>query len=383
MDVIPGQLDVGVAVPLERELVSKILSVDPRISVGYEPDLLPLTRYRGDHRGRDGFTRTGEGQARWQAMLARSEVLFGIPGDSPDGLATAVHTNPGLRWVQATAAGAGEQVRAAKLTEEELARVTITSSSGVHALPLAEFCLLGLLAFVKDLPRLVADQRTHRWHHHPVPELRGRTLLVVGLGKIGREVARLAQSFGMHVVGINRSGESNSCDVEETHDVSALFRLVAAADALVISLPLTDETRGLIDTHTIAAMKPSAIVVNVGRGGVIDEDALVRALREGRLAGAALDVYATEPLAAQSELWDLPNVLLSPHTAGLSVHENERIVTLSPRTCVGICEVRSYSIASPPNASTNAPCPPDDRVHGQTARAGAQTLSGAKASLTG
>ena len=321
-------LAVGVAVPLERELVSKILTVDPRISLWYEPDLLPATRYRGDHRGRDGFTRTAEGEARWRAMLERCEVLFGIPGDSPDGLAAAIRANPGLRWVQATAAGAGEQVRAAKLTSEELAQVTVTSSSGVHAGPLAEFCMLGLLTFVKDLPRLQADQRARSWDHYPMAELRGLTLLVVGLGKIGLEVARLAKSFGMRVIGINRTGESDSCDVEETHDLSALSDLVAIADTVVISLPLTDETRGLIDADAIAAMKPTAIVVNVGRGGVIDEDALTEALHQRRIAGAALDVYATEPLPAQSALWELPNVLLSPHTAALSVHENERIVTL-------------------------------------------------------
>ena len=326
-----GHLAVGVAVPLDRELASEILSVDPRISLSYEPDLLPPTRYRGDHRGHDGFTRTRGARARWQAMLERSDVLFGIPGDSPDGLATAVRANPGLRWVQATAAGAGEQVRAAKLTTEELSRVTVTSSSGVHAGPLAEFCVLGLLAFVKDLPRLEADRRARRWNHYPMAELRDLTLLVVGLGKIGLEVARLANSFGMHVIGINRTGESNSSDVEETHDVSALADLVASADAIAISLPLTDETRGLIDADAIATMKSTAIVVNLGRGGVIDQGALTEALRDGRLAGAALDVYATEPLPPQSTLWELPNVLLSPHTAGLSLHENARIVTLFAR----------------------------------------------------
>lgn len=173
-----------------------------------------------------------------------------------------------------------------------------------------------------------SDRRAHRWDHYPMAELRGLTLLVVGLGKIGLEVARLAKSFGMHVIGINRTGESDSSDVQETHDVSALSDLVAVADALVISLPLTDETRGLIDADAIAAMKPTAIIVNVGRGGVIDEDALLEALCQRRLAGAALDVYATEPLPAQSALWELPNVLLSPHTAALSVHENERIVAL-------------------------------------------------------
>jgi phosphoglycerate dehydrogenase-like enzyme len=315
-------------VPLEPELVAPIRAVDSRLDVLYDPELLPPVRYPGDHRGIDGFHRDPDGERRWRSMIEQAEVLFGIPGDSPAGLAKAVRANNGLRWVQATAAGAGEQVRAAGLTAEELARVAITSSSGVHAVPLAEFCLLGLLAFVKDLPRIQADQRAHRWGHYPMAELRGRTLLVVGLGKIGHEVARLAEAFGMRVVGINRAGASDSRHVHEVHPIDRLAELLPVADAVVISLPLTDETRGLIDRAALARMRRGATIVDVGRGGAVDEAALVDALRERRLAGAALDVYATEPLPADSPLWELPNVLLTPHTAALSLRENERIVEL-------------------------------------------------------
>jgi phosphoglycerate dehydrogenase-like enzyme len=326
--VFPHPVTVAIATPIEAGLVASIQAVAEALSVLYEPDLLPPTRYLGDHRGVDGFRRDARDERRWQELLARAEVLFGIPGDTPEGLAAIVRANPRLRWVQGTAAGTGEQVKAAGLTQDELERVTVTNTSGVHVGPLAEFCLLGLLAFTKGLPRLQADQHAHHWDHYPVAELRGGTLLVLGLGAIGTEVARLAKTLGMRTIGINRRGRSDSPHVDETHPPRSLYALLPRADALVVTLPLTDETRGMLDAQALDRMKPLSILVSAGRGGVIDEPALVRALREQRLAGAALEVFATEPLPPDSPLWDLPNVLISPHTAALSVRENERIVGL-------------------------------------------------------
>ncbi len=319
---------VTIAVPLQRELIEPIEAVDSRIQVAYEPDLLPPLRFPNDHRGVDGFQRTPEDERRWWDMLGAAEVLFGIPGDSPQGLAQAIRACPDLRWMQATAAGAGEQVGAAELTAEELDRVIVTSAAGVHAGPLAEFALLGMLAFAKNLPRLRADQRAHRWSHYAMDELSGRTVLIVGLGQVGGEVARLAAAFGMRVIGLNRTGAGDYSHVDELVRIDVLGDRLPEADAIVISLPLTDATRGLIDAAAIGAIKPGATLVNIGRGAIVDEAALVAALREGRLGGAALDVFATEPLDADSALWDLPNVLVSPHTAALSVRENERIVAL-------------------------------------------------------
>ena len=316
---------VAVATPLEEELVAAIRAVDARLDVLYEPDLLAPIRYPGDHHGVEGFSRDAGAERRWQDLLGRAEVLFGLPGDSPAALAVVVRSNPGLRWVQGTAAGTGEQVKAAGLSPAELERVAVTSASGVHVGPLAEFCLLGLLAFTKDLPRLRANQQAHHWDHYPVAELHGGTLVILGLGAIGTEVARLAKAFGMHTIGINRRGVSESEHVDEAHAADDLHDLLGRADAVVVTLPLTEETAGMLDARAIGHFKPDAILVNVGRGGVIDEPALIEALREHRLRGAALEVFATEPLPRDSPLWDLSNVLISPHTAALSVHENERI----------------------------------------------------------
>lgn len=319
---------VAVVTPLEPELLEPIRAVAGGIELLYEPDLLPPVRYPGDHHGVEGFIRNPEAERRWHELLGRAEVLFGLPDDSPAALAAVVRGNLGLRWVQGTAAGTGEQLKAAALTAEELERVTVTSASGVHVGPLAEFCLLGLLYFTKGVPRLRADQQAHHWDHYPVGELRGGTVLVLGLGAIGTEVARLAKAFGMHTIGINRRAVSDSPHVDEVYSSGDLHDVLARADAVVVTLPLTEETRGLLDAKAIARVKPGAILVNVGRGGVIDEPALVQALRGHRLGGAALEVLATEPLPTDSPLWDLPGVLISPHTAALSVHENERIAEL-------------------------------------------------------
>jgi phosphoglycerate dehydrogenase-like enzyme len=325
-----ARTQVLIASPLEAELAARIQAADPRAEVRFEPELLPPARYPADHRGDPAFARDADGEARWRALLDRAEVLFGVPGDSPDALAEVVNGLPGLRWVHATSAGAGEQVRKAELSPEALKRVAITTSSGVHAVPLAEFAVLGLLAVAKELPRLIAGQRARAWPevHQPLRELSGQTLLLVGLGEIGREVARLGKALGMRTVGFRRTQGPPPEWVDEVHGPERLAELAGRADAMVVSLPLTDETAGLVDRATIERLPAGCIFVNVGRGGVVDEPALVDALADRRIAGAVLDVFATEPLPADSPLWTLPNVLVTPHAAALSPRENERIVEL-------------------------------------------------------
>jgi phosphoglycerate dehydrogenase-like enzyme len=323
-------VQVLIASPLEAELAARIQAADPRAEVVFAPELLPPARYPADHRGDPGFRLDAAGEARWRELLGRAEVLFGIPGDSAEALAEVVNGLPELRWVHATSAGAGEQVRRAGLAPEALERVAVTTSSGVHAVPLAEFAILGLLAVAKDLPRLVADQRAKAWPEirEPFRELHGQTLFLVGLGEIGREVARLGKAMGMRTVGFRRSKGPPPEFVDEVHGPDRLAELAGRADAMVVSLPLTEQTAGLVDRATIDRLPPGCIFVNIGRGGVVDEPALIDALRDRRIAGAALDVFATEPLPADSPLWTLPNVLVTPHSAALSARENERIVEL-------------------------------------------------------
>lgn len=305
----------------------------PSLEVLWEPELLPPARYPGDHKGPPDFHRSHEQERRWQELLTSAEVLFGFPDDSATELGRLLKSSSTARWVQAMAAGAGEQLRAAQLQPAALERVIITTASGVHAIPLAEFCLLGLLAFTKNLPRMLEDRSARRWDEYPSRELTGQTLVILGLGAIGGEVARLARAFGMRVIGVNRRGATDSEHVERMVPMKELANVLPQVDALVVALPLTDETRGMIDARALRSLKPGAVLVNVGRGQVIDEGAMIESLRSGRLGGAALDVTAAEPLPPDSPLWELPNVLLSPHTAALSFRENERIVDLFLENC--------------------------------------------------
>jgi phosphoglycerate dehydrogenase-like enzyme len=322
------RVQVVIASPLEADLIDQLRSLDDRLEIRWEPDLLPPPRYSSGYRGPASFQRNTEQEAGWRALISEAEVLFGIPGASPEGLADAVRTGPRLRWIQATAVGAGQQLAAASLSSEDLDRVTITSADGVQAGPLSEFALFGLLAFARDLPRLLEDKEARRWSHYPTTELRGRTVVIMGIGAVGTEIARLTHALGMRTIGVTRQGISDSPYLYEVRPPIDLPQLLPRADAVVMTLPLTDQTSNLLDSDAIAAIKPGAILVNVGRGGVVDEPALIDALANGHLSGAALDGFATEPLDPDSPLWELPNVIISPHTAALAEAENARIVSV-------------------------------------------------------
>ena len=250
-----------------------------------------------------------------------------MPGDTPAGLHEAIAAAPRLRFVQATSAGAGEQVRAAQLGREVLDRVAIATAAGAHGTTLAEFTFFGLLALRKDFRRLERIRAERGWDHFAMDELRGSSLAIVGLGNIGRAIAQIARAFGMRTIGITRSGAA-SPDVDETYSTARLTQALSGADAVAVTLPGTEQTRNMLDATALAALPAHAIVANVGRGAVIDQHALIDALRAGRLAGAVLDVFDPEPLPPDNPLWTMENVIFSPHTAALSVRENERIVEI-------------------------------------------------------
>lgn len=303
------QLHVLIASPLEQELADRIRAVDARVELDFDPSTLPPSRFMGDILGDPDYRPAA-------ASLGRAEVLFGIPGGSAEGLLDAARNGPRLRWIQARTAGAGQQVaQAAAIDRAVVERVVVTTASGVHAIPLAEFAMLGLLAFAKRLPRMLRDKERRYWPptEQPSGELCGQTLLIVGAGSIGAEVARMAAAFGMRVLGVKRDPSEPVEHIEELHPIDALGDLVGRADAVVAALPGTTATDGLLDAAILGAFKPGAVFVNVGRGTVVDEAALVQRLRDGTIAGAALDVFAQEPLPSDSPLWELDNVIVSPH----------------------------------------------------------------------
>jgi phosphoglycerate dehydrogenase-like enzyme len=226
------------------------------------------------------------------------------------------------------AAGGGGQVKAAGLTEEQLRRILFTTSAGVHGGPLAEFAVFGLFAGAKDLRRLLDQQHERnwsgRWEMRQVSEM---TVLVVGLGGIGQEVVKKLAGLGATVIGTSRHGKPVE-HVDRLIKVEDIAATVREVDAIILTLPGTAATEKLIGAEVLAAVKPGTILVNVGRGTVVDEDALLPALRDGRIGFAALDVFATEPLPESSPLWAEPNLLVSPHTGALNTAEDRLIAEL-------------------------------------------------------
>ncbi|MFE4545047.1 D-2-hydroxyacid dehydrogenase [Arthrobacter sp. NPDC056727] len=326
MNSMTTETTVAIAVPLEAEFVERIRAVDPSVTVLYEPDLLPPERFPADHAGDPDFKRTPEQEERYWEMLGKADVLYGFPNESPAGLARIAKENPRLQWIHAMAAGAGGAVKASGLDAGTLNKFKVTTSAGVHALPLAEFAALGILNGFKRTAELAQDQAAKVWPELRIPTklVNGSTLVVTGLGEIGLETARIARALGMKVSGTKRSVEPID-GIEEVVDNSGLAGLLSSADAVVNTLPGTPYTEKLFSREVFAAMKPGTVFVNVGRGTVVDEDALLEALENGQVAYACLDVFAVEPLPQDSPLWNHPRVMVSPHTSALSAAENRLI----------------------------------------------------------
>lgn len=322
------RLRVVVATPLSEEHCALIERLEPRIELIRDQSLYPPMRHPADFSGDPSFRRTPDQQRAFEQMLDSAEVLYGIPDVDSAALKRTAGANSGLRWVHTMAAGGGSQVAAAGLSEEQLRRIAFTTSAGVHGGPLAEFAVFGVMAGAKDLPRLLAQQRDHRWAGRwAMRQVSEMTVLVVGLGGIGREVARKLSGLGATIIGTSRHGRPVEY-VDRQIRVEEISATVSQVGAIVLTLPGTAATEKLIGADVLDAVKPGTILVNVGRGTVVDEEALVPALRDGRIGFAALDVFATEPLREDSPLWGEPNILVSPHTAALNAAEDRLIAEL-------------------------------------------------------
>jgi phosphoglycerate dehydrogenase-like enzyme len=240
---------------------------------------------------------------------------------------SAARKAPRLKWLHVFNAGVDHPIYAEMLERG----VRLTTSSGSTAEPIAQTAIMGLLALARGLPRWLHAQRSHEWNperNTPPRDLRGQTAIILGLGRIGSEIARLARALGLTVIGVRRGPRRPEDPVDELHPPAALRALLPRCDWLVIACPLTPETRGLVNADLIAALPKGARIINVARGEIVAERELIAALQAGHLAGAYLDVFETEPLPPESPLWDLPNVLVTPHNSAAAAGNNERVLAI-------------------------------------------------------
>jgi len=282
------------------EMRRQITTISPDIKLTDASDLFRAER-NGDSAARE----------KLDALLAEAEVIYGLrlPED-------VIARAPRLKWTQTMSAGVNWHLD--NVTGLRESPVILTSVSGIHATPISEFILGLMLMFVKQSPHCFEQKQEKQWKRFMPAVLRSKTIGIVGLGSIGRETARLAKAFGMRVVATRRSAKrlTRARYVDTVFPPEQLKELLSESDFVVIALPLTPETNRLIGERELKAMKSTAYLINIGRGEIVDEEILIRALDEKWIAGAGLDVFANEPLSADSRLWELPNVIYSPHVAG-------------------------------------------------------------------
>ena len=258
-----------------------------------------------------------------KGMLDQIEIAVGwFPAD-------LLPRAPALRWYQQWSAGADWLLRHPQAAEADF---VLTSTSGIHAIQISEHIFAFLLAFARELPQAIRAQREHRWistdQHERIFELAGKTMLLVGVGAIGERTARVAAAFDVHVLGVRRDPTVDAPGVEAMFGPHQLLDLLPQADFVVVTVPLTEETRGMMGEPELRAMKTTSIIVNIGRGGTISEEPLIQALREGWIAGAGLDVLEQEPLPGDSPFWELDNVIITSHYAGITPHYHQRALEI-------------------------------------------------------
>ncbi len=315
----PSPVDVLLTLPFPTNLVAQLQEVSPRLRVSVhgaqKPEDIPPDVWN------------------------RAEVLYTTPQVLP-----TEEQAPNLKWIQFHYAGIDKMGNAPILKK---ANLQITTMSGAAVSQMGEYILTMLLSLGHKFPAMTALQKKadwpkDRWERLKPLELRGSTVGIVGYGSIGRQAARLLQAFGATVLATKRNamapsdsgytpeglGDPDGDFVHRLYPHTALRSMVKECDFVVVTLPLNDETRSLVDASVLAAMKPTAFIVDVSRGGIIEHKALVRALEDHKIAGAGLDVFPEEPLPKDSPLWQMPNVLITPHISGVSSHYDERAASM-------------------------------------------------------
>jgi phosphoglycerate dehydrogenase-like enzyme len=323
--IMKNPLRVLITFHIDPELIDNIKKVDPRVIIMHDPDLFGPPRYPNDQHGSE-IIRTLEQEKKLQDMMSQADILLGyVPRGYQNNITKWF---PKLKWNQSPSAGIGWGARAHGWTETD---ILFTTASGVHSTPLAEFCIMSMLMFVKNYFLMDEEKKKRHWARTSATELKNKTLAVIGLGRVGSEVARLAKCFGMKVIASKRHTEGfdlSSNNIDNIYSISDLPQMLNQADFIVIICPETEETRGLIGKKEIAEMKEGSVLINISRGSIVDEEAMIAALKSRHLGGAALDVFKEEPLPENSPLWKMPRVIISPHSASTVDKENERLTEI-------------------------------------------------------
>lgn len=261
----------------------------------------------------------GKEKAIWQDHILDAEIIAGWKkGLEKDCLSP--HSK--LKWLQTWSAG----VDSLPLKELALKNIDLTSANGVHAYPISETIFALMLGLTRKIHTYVRNQLSMVWDHANMGlEIHEKTVGIIGVGAIGKETAKIAKAFGMKVIGVRHSGKPEDC-VDEMYTTNQLPVLLPRCDYVVITLPLTQQTYHLFGAEQFQHMKSSAFFINIGRGEIVVEADLVNALKEGTIAGAGLDVFETEPLTKESPLWEMENVIVTPHTSGSTEHYDKRVI---------------------------------------------------------
>ena len=262
----------------------------------------------------------GRDPSIWRNHIHDAEIIAGWKMEMKQTIINEERKN--LKWIQTWSAG----VNALPLDTLEKGNIQITTANGVHAYPISETIFALLLAFTRKIDTYVKQQQKKIWHHaHMKEEIHNKTIGIVGVGKIGKETAKIAKAFGMTVLGVRHSGKSEEF-VDQMFTQDQLIDFLPKCDYVIVTLPLTSKTMQMFGTHEFNLMKPSAFFMNIGRGSIVIQSELIKALEDQQIAGAGLDVFEYEPLPANSPLWEMDNVIITPHTSGSTEFYDQRLV---------------------------------------------------------
>ena len=318
------RLETLIAVPMPKDCIDLIEQADPRIHVIYDPELMPEPRYTADRVGQP-MEWTEAMDTKWRGHLARAEVLLGFDRRNMKNLHEVA---PNLRFIQGTSTGIGPVVKNMGYVEQG---IEVASASGIHAVPIAEFQMMAMLAFTKDIFHLFDLKGKKQFERYCTGQLMGKTLGIIGLGKNGTAAAQRARAMGLRVLGIKRVAEGANpavYGVDAIYPKEQIDDMLGQCDFVALTLPTTPETKGLMNEERFRAMKPGSVLINNSLGSTVVEPDLIKALEDGHLRGAALDVFATEPLPKDSPLWDMEHVLFSPHSASCAEYEDINMTRL-------------------------------------------------------